>query len=87
MGGENLCEKNGVSPFYLKVLRLKMQHFHTKLPSYKPMLKQIEWEVQNGNLTKSGVLPLTALSFSKIFFGIRVDLMYQLPKCPYSYFL
>ena len=29
--------------FLLKVLWLKMQHFHTKLPCQKLMLRQIEW--------------------------------------------
>ena len=26
-----------------KVVRLKRQHFHTKLPCQKPILRQIEW--------------------------------------------
>ena len=40
---------------------MKAQYFHTKLPCQKPMLKQIEWEVRNGSITKDGVLPVTAL--------------------------
>ena len=28
--------------------RLKMYHFHAKLSCHKPILRQIEWEVQNG---------------------------------------
>ena len=35
-----------------------MQHFHTKLPYQKPMLRQIEWEVQNGPIKNNGFLPL-----------------------------
>ena len=31
------------------------------------MLRQIEWQIQNGTITKSGVLPVTALFFLKIF--------------------
>ena len=29
------------------------------------MLRQIEWRLQNGPITKSGVLPVTALFFGK----------------------
>ena len=29
------------------------------------MLKQIEWRLQNGPITKSGVLPVTTLFFGK----------------------
>ena len=31
----------------------------------KPMLRQIEWRLQNGPFTKSGVLPITILFFGK----------------------
>ena len=52
------------------------------------MLRQIEWRLQNGPIKTSGVLPVTALFFWKIFSSLkRVDLMYQRPKCPYWYFL
>ena len=44
----------------LKVLRFKTQHFHAKLPFQKPMLRQLEWEIQNGPIKKNGVLPVTA---------------------------
>ena len=30
------------------------------------MLRQIEWGVQNGAITKSGVLPLTTLFFQNL---------------------
>ena len=30
---------------------MKTQHFHTKLPCQMPMLRQIEWEVQNWPIT------------------------------------
>ena len=42
--------------FELKALRLKTHHFHTKLPYQKPLLRQIEWGVRNGSVTKNGVL-------------------------------
>ena len=47
------------------------------------MLRQIEWQLQNGPITKSGVLPVTLIFLDLLK---RVDLMYQQPKCPYSYF-
>ena len=58
----------------------------------KPMLRQIEWGVQNGPITENRVLPVTKyFPFSKILFqfrklAYRVELMYQPSKCPYSYF-
>ena len=42
---------------------MKAQHFYMKLLCQKPMLGQIEWEVQNGPITKNGLLPLTAPFF------------------------
>ena len=64
------------------------------------MLRQIEWGVQNGPITKNRVLPATTLfiylfnlfiNLFEILFQFKnlltVDLMYQLPKCRYSYFL
>ena len=46
--------------------------------------------LQNGPLTKNGVLPSNYLVFLKKFVQFknllqRVDLMYHQPKCPYSY--
>ena len=35
----------------------------------KPMVRQTEWQLQNGPITKSGVLPETTLFFGKIFPG------------------
>ena len=69
-----------------------MHHFHTKLPYQKPMLRQVEWRVQNGPVTKNEFLPVTTLLFLKILFQFknflkRVVLMYQQPICPYLYFL
>ena len=37
------------------------------------MLKQIEWGVQNGPVTKNGVLPVTALFFQKFCFSLRTS--------------
>ena len=60
---KNFSQSTGVPFFYLKVLRLKMHYFHTKLPYQKPMLRQIEWSLQNGPITENRVLPVTALFF------------------------
>ena len=42
-----------------RVLFMKEQHFHTKPPCQKSMLRQIEWGVQNRPITKNGLSPLT----------------------------
>ena len=57
-----------------------------------PMLRQIEWGVQNGPISKNRFLLVTKyFPFLKILFKFRnlvyrVDLKYQPSKCPYSYF-
>ena len=40
-----------------------MQHFYAKLICQKPMLRQIEWEVQNGPIVKNGVFQVTTFLF------------------------
>ena len=42
---------------------MKAQHFHKKLSYQKSMLRQNEWGVQNGPITKNGPLPLTTSFF------------------------
>ena len=49
-------------------LRLKMQYFYTKDKSQR----QIECGVQNGTITKNGVLPVIFLFFKTILSGIRI---------------
>ena len=44
---------------------MKGQHFHTKLSCQKPILRQIEWGVQIGPITKNGLLSFITSSFSK----------------------
>ena len=56
--------------FYLKVLRLKTHHFHTKPPYQMPMLRQVIWWLQIGPITKNVVLPVTTLYFWKIYFSL-----------------
>ena len=65
--------KNWSTVFWLKVLRLKTHHFHIKLPYQKPILRQIEWWLQNGPITKNGVFPVTNLFFSKCWFSLRTS--------------
>ena len=55
------------------LLRLKTQHFHTKVPCQKSMLRQVQWEVQNGPITKNEVLSVTTLFFWKFCFGLRTS--------------
>ena len=40
-----------------------MYNFCTKLPCQKLILRLIEWGVQNGPITKNGVLLVTTLFF------------------------
>ena len=52
---------------------MKAHHFHTKLPCQKPMLRQIEWGIQNRPITKNELLPLTASFVLKFNFSIRTS--------------
>ena len=54
---ENLFENTGVPFFSSKY------YFHKTLPCQKPLLRQIQWEVQNVPITKDKVLPVTTLFF------------------------
>ena len=69
----NPFQETEVPFFYLKVLKLKTQHFHTKLLCQKQMLRQIEWRVQSEPITKDGVLPVTNLFFQKFCFSLRTS--------------
>ena len=67
--------KSWSAVFYLKVLRLKAQHFHKKLSCQKPMLRQIKLEVQNEAIAKTRALPLNTLIFLRKFcFSLRTPL-------------
>ena len=41
------------------------------------MLRQIEWWLQNGPITKDGVLPVTTLFFWKFCFSLRTSYKYS----------
>ena len=53
--------------------KIESASFHTKLPYQKPMLRQIKWWLQNGPITKNGVLPVTTLFFWKFCFSLRTS--------------
>ena len=59
---ENLFQKTGV-PFLVESIKIESATFPHKLPCQKPMLRQIEREVQNGSIKKSGVLLVTTFCF------------------------
>ena len=68
--------------------RLKTDQFPTKLPYEKPMLRQIEWWIQNEPFTKNRVLTVTTLFFwwkykfvvLKIYFRASDPFKQLLPK-------
>ena len=58
----------------MKVLRLKTQHFDTKLPCQKPKLRQIEWRVHIGGLIrKNKVLLVTTLFLWNFCFNLKTS--------------
>ena len=70
---ENLFKKNWSTVFYLKALKLKTHNFYIKPPYQRPMLRQLEWWLQNGPITKNGVLPVTTFFFWKFCFSLRTS--------------
>ena len=67
--------KNWSSFLQLKTLRLKRHQLHTKVLYQKPMLRQIEWWLQNELITKNGVLPVTTLFFWKFCLSLKTALI------------
>ena len=57
--------------FLVESTKLKAHHFRIKRPYQKPLLKQIEWWVQNGPITKNRAFPVTNLFFWKFCFNWR----------------
>ena len=78
---KNLVQKTGKPLFLLKALRLKTQHFHTKLSCQTNRTRTTKWTFHKERRFASNC-------FFKIFcFSLRTfHLMYQLPNCPCSYF-
>ena len=53
--------------FLVETTKIESTYFDSKLLFQKSMLRQIEWRLQNGPITKSGVLPVTNLFFFRKF--------------------
>ena len=53
--------------FLVEGTKIETQHLHAILLSQRPMLRQIEWRVQNKRSTKNGVLRLTVFFFFRKF--------------------
>ena len=51
--------------FLVETIKIQNTLFSFKTSLLEAMLRQIEWTLQNGPITKSGVLPLTTLFFWK----------------------
>ena len=47
----------------MNALRLKKHHFYAKLPCQMSMLRQMEWQLQNGPIIENGVLPVSTSFF------------------------
>ena len=78
--------------FLVESTKFESTSFSYKTAISEASVKTNKCWVQNGPITKNGVLPVTTLFFWKNFFSLknllwRVGLMYQRPKCPYSYFV
>ena len=72
---QNVFQKTGIENtkiFLLKALKLKTHHFYTKLPYQKPRLRQIEWWVRNGPITKNAS---KYFIFLKVYFSLREKLL------------
>ena len=77
--------KNWTIDLEQKVRKLKTHYFHTKQPCQKPILRQIEWRVQNRLRKKSRVFSVTTTFLQKFCFCLRISYK-QLYQSPYSNF-
>ena len=59
--------------FLFETTKIENTSFHSKLLYHKPMLTQIVWRLQNGHITKCGVLPGTTLFCWKICSSFRTS--------------
>ena len=71
---ENLFQKTGVC-FLTGSTKIQnvisVQNCQCFFAYQKPMLRQIEWKVQNGPITKNGGLPVTTFTFLKILLQFK----------------
>ena len=61
--------------FLVESTILKTHHLHTKQQHQKQMLRQTEWWVQNGPITKNGVLTVITLFFKKFSFILKTSFL------------
>ena len=59
--------------FLVRATKIENTPFPFKQLCQKPMLRQIQWWLQNGTITASGVLPVTTLFFWKICSSFRTS--------------
>ena len=59
--------------WFLKALRLKTYHFHTKLPYQKPMLRQIKWVSTKWIHHKERSFTSNYFIFLKILFQLKTS--------------
>ena len=61
-------------PFLVETTKIENTSFPFKTAlSGKPMLRQREWQLQNGTTKKRGALPVTTLFFWKTCFSFRTS--------------
>ena len=65
--------KNLEYRFLVESAKIENALFHTKLPYQTPVLRPIKWWLQNGPITKKGVLPLITLLFLKFSFSLNTS--------------
>ena len=58
-------------PFLVESTSIENATFSCKIALKKPMLRLIEWGIQDGPIAKNGVLPVTTLVFRKFCFSLR----------------
>ena len=59
--------------FLIETTKIENTYFHSKLICEKLMLREIEWQLQNGPFTKCGVLPVTTVFFWEICSSFRTS--------------
>ena len=81
--------KNLEYSFLIESTKLKAEHFHTKLPCQKPMLRQIECGVQNGLSQRTGFsLDTTLFLWTFVWvIGLFVKNWFDVPTTQMSLFI
>ena len=89
MKSRNLFLKTGVTLFNWKYWDWKRNISIQNCLVRSQTLRQIEWEVQNGSITKNENLPLTTLHFEKFFsvYELPIKSWFDVPTTQMSIFL